>query len=114
AVILLAHYLGDIHQPLHVGAEYFDQHGQIVDPAHDESALIDEGGNTLDLRLTSDPPSGRLSHTKKLHGFWDVDTVNALLPAMPETISREERNAKSEPARKALAHEMAANEPKGW
>ncbi len=24
AIILLAHYVGDIRQPLHVGAEYFD------------------------------------------------------------------------------------------
>ena len=27
AIILLAHFVGDIHQPLHVGAEYFDAHG---------------------------------------------------------------------------------------
>src|SRR5688572_26137037 len=27
AVILLTHYLGDIHQPLHVGAEFFDASG---------------------------------------------------------------------------------------
>ena len=27
AIILLAHYLGDIHQPLHVGAQYIDQTG---------------------------------------------------------------------------------------
>src|SRR5213595_4296952 len=28
AAILLAHYVGDIHQPLHVGAEYFNHAGQ--------------------------------------------------------------------------------------
>ena len=28
AVILLAHFVGDIHQPLHVGAQYFDAQGQ--------------------------------------------------------------------------------------
>src|SRR5438067_2098075 len=32
AVILLAHYLGDIHQPLHVGAEYFNEAGEPIDP----------------------------------------------------------------------------------
>src|SRR5436189_1105599 len=78
AIILLAHYVGDIHQPLHVGAEYFDQQGHIADPAHVESTLPDEGGNTLMLRLNGDPVSGHLPHTKSLHGFWDLDTVNAL------------------------------------
>ncbi|PYL70232.1 MAG: hypothetical protein DMF22_09990, partial [Verrucomicrobia bacterium] len=29
AIILLAHYVADIHQPLHVGAEYFDMQGQV-------------------------------------------------------------------------------------
>ena len=114
AVILLAHYVGDIHQPLHVGAEFFDQHGHIVDPDHDEANLPDEGGNTLMLRLNGDPPRGRLSHTKSLHGFWDLDTVNALLPQLPEKMRKKERQAITDPAKKALAHEMAINEPKSW
>jgi hypothetical protein len=42
AIILLAHYVADIHQPLHVGAEYFDQHGRLADPGKDKSALGDE------------------------------------------------------------------------
>src|ERR1041384_7742628 len=32
AVILLTHYMGDIHQPLHVGAEYFDSNGKTFEP----------------------------------------------------------------------------------
>ncbi len=32
AVILLAHFVGDIHQPLHVGAQYFDAEGHPVNP----------------------------------------------------------------------------------
>ena len=114
AIILLAHYVGDIHQPLHVGAEFFNAKGQIVDPEHDPSALQDEGGNTFNLRLRGGPPSGRLPHTKSLHGFWDLDTVNALLPALPATITKEERRALSEPAKKALAHEFATHEPANW
>src|SRR5437867_10106359 len=35
ALILLAHYVADIHQPLHVGAEYFDTQGRIADPDKD-------------------------------------------------------------------------------
>ncbi|HEY2124784.1 MAG TPA: S1/P1 nuclease [Chthoniobacterales bacterium] len=114
AIILLAHYVGDIHQPLHVGAEYFTDKGQAVDPAREKTALGDEGGNTVELRLTNDPLSGRLPHTKKLHGFWDLDTVNALLPEVPETMPKEQRYAIIDPAKEKLARAMAAEEPKDW
>jgi hypothetical protein len=114
AIILLSHYVGDIHQPLHVAAEYFDQRGHVVDPANAESALADEGGNTLVLRLAGDPPGGHLSHTKSLHGFWDLDAVNALLPTVPETMPKKERRATIMRAQKALAHEMAVQEPQNW
>ena len=49
ALILLAHYLADIHQPLHVGAAYFDAQGRPADPEKDKSALADEGGNRFTL-----------------------------------------------------------------
>lgn len=114
AIILLAHYAGDIHQPLHVGAEYFTARGETVDPGREKAALGDEGGNTVELRLTNDPLSGRLPHTKKLHGFWDLDTVNALLPDVPETMRKEERYALIDPAKLKLAHAMATEEPKDW
>src|SRR5690242_10795095 len=32
ALRLLAHFVGDIHQPLHVGAVYLDHQGNVVDP----------------------------------------------------------------------------------
>src|SRR5215470_1639536 len=32
ALFLLAHFLGDLHQPLHVGAIYLDRNGQPVNP----------------------------------------------------------------------------------
>src|SRR6266550_4249897 len=32
AVVLLAHLVGDIHQPLHVGAQYFDARGHPANP----------------------------------------------------------------------------------
>lgn len=53
AVILLAHFVGDIHQPLHVGAQYFNAKGQPVDPERG-GELPDEGGNSLRLKLTRD------------------------------------------------------------
>src|SRR5215468_6727217 len=55
AVILLAHLVADIHQPLHVGADYFDAQGRATDPEKDKSALADEGGNTFTLELSDEP-----------------------------------------------------------
>src|SRR5437773_221600 len=60
AIILLAHYVADIHQPLHVGTEYFDARGRPADPDKEKSALADEVGNTFTLELSDEPPrSGR-------------------------------------------------------
>jgi hypothetical protein len=49
ALRLLAHYVGDVHQPLHVAAVYLDPRGRIVDP---DSGVFDPktktfGGNDL-------------------------------------------------------------------
>jgi hypothetical protein len=114
ALILLAHYVADIHQPLHVGAEYFDAQGRIADPDKDKSALADEGGNTFTLELSDEPPRGRGSRKKKLHGFWDYDAVNALFPDLPSTLRKSELQAQIEPLKKQLVHEMATHEPLNW
>src|ERR1700730_11117913 len=87
AVILLAHYLGDIHQPLHVGAEYFDAQGHAINPDKGGEALEDEGGNTLTF-LSHDQLAGNGHHPLNLHGFWDSDAVMANFPALPETLSK--------------------------
>jgi len=49
AVILLAHCVGDIHQPLHVGAEYFNEAGEPIDCDRGATGLGGEGGNSLSL-----------------------------------------------------------------
>ncbi len=54
AVILLAHFVGDIHQPLHVGAQYFDAKGTPVNPGKVAESFPDQGGNSLRLKL-ADP-----------------------------------------------------------
>jgi hypothetical protein len=59
ALILLTHYVADIHQPLHVGAQYFDAQGPVTDPSKNQSALADEGGNTFTLELSDEPPRTR-------------------------------------------------------
>jgi hypothetical protein len=108
AVILLAHYVGDIHQPLHVGAQFFSQSGQKVNPDLGLPALEDQGGNSISLTVSgSDKPS-------KLHGFWDSPTVAALFPANMAQMEKEERRAKMDVLKKDLVQKFAAEEPKGW
>src|SRR6266513_1073520 len=114
ALILLAHYVADIHQPLHVGAEYFDEHGRVADPDKDKSALGDEGGNTFTLELSDEPPRRRGIHKKKLHGFWDYDAVNALFHQEPGTLRKGDMQTLIEPHKKELIRELATHEPNNW
>lgn len=93
AVILLAHYVGDIHQPLHVGAQFFDSKGKPFEPTETDRGLADQGGNKLDLFL--------LSKSKKvaagsLHGYWDTPSVtNAFGSALDAEVAQ--RLATSQP-----------------
>jgi hypothetical protein len=61
ALFLLAHFVGDIHQPLHVGAIYLDSNGTRVDP--DATGLYSDtetqGGNSIN--------DGK----RNLHSEWD-------------------------------------------
>ena len=114
ALILLAHYVADIHQPLHVGAAYFDAQGRLADPDKDQSVLPDEGGNTFTLELADEPPRRRGIHRKKFHGFWDYDTVNALFPQLPHGLRKAELEAQIESLKKGLVHAMARQEPHNW
>jgi hypothetical protein len=114
ALIVLAHYVADIHQPLHVGAEYFDQQGRVADPDKDKSALGDEGGNTFTLELSDEPPRRRGIHKKKFHGFWDNDAVNALFLQVPDTLRTSELQLLMEPHMRELVHELATHEPNNW
>jgi hypothetical protein len=114
AVILLAHYVGDIHQPLHVGAEFFDAKGNAINPAEEAGALEDVGGNTLILNLLEGTNPQPVKRPPKFHGFWDNDTVMANLPLLPETMPKEERRAKTNDAKRALVREFATQEPKNW
>jgi hypothetical protein len=112
AVILLAHFVGDIHQPLHVGAEFFDKEGHTSNPNKTADSLEDQGGNTLTLNLSSG--GTEVARHSKFHSFWDGETVMANLPALPETMPKEERRAKTDAAKVELIHEFVAHEPKDW
>ena len=56
-----AHYIGDLDQPLHVGAIYLDADGHEVDPDQSglDPATKNRGGNLL------------MDRGKKLHALWD-------------------------------------------
>ncbi len=114
ALILLAHYVADIHQPLHVGADYFNAQGRPTDPDKNKSVLADEGGNTFTLELSDEPPRRRGIRKKKFHGFWDYDTVNALFPQVPGALRKKELEAQIDPLKKDLVHDMATREPLNW
>jgi len=105
ALILLAHYLGDIHQPLHVGAEYFSKDNQIVNPDKGTPAFGDEGGNTLLVLLTGAPPT---SHNS-LHSFWDTPAVlGALAKIKKDGALGDTADAA------AVAAYLAKTPPPGW
>lgn len=114
AIILLAHFVGDIHQPLHVGALYFNSEGEVVDPDKELTALGNEGGNTFNLELSDQPPRTRGQRKKKFHGFWDNDTVNALFPEVPDKLPQKERKQQLEPGKRKLVQDLARREPKNW
>jgi hypothetical protein len=113
AVILLAHYLGDIHQPLHVGAEYFAASGQPADPDRDANSLGDQGGNSLSFIENATVRHPR-HYYRAFHGFWDVDAVRNLLIGTTDEVKKEERDAVYGPARAKLLGEFVASEPKNW
>ncbi|QJD99178.1 S1/P1 nuclease [Massilia forsythiae] len=97
ALILVTHLVGDIHQPLHVGAAFVSKDGKFVVPATkaqiDETAIFDSrGGNNL---LLDDENLERISAgvipagepkvvkpgvpkalTKPFHSYWDTTTVD--------------------------------------
>jgi hypothetical protein len=112
AVILLTHFTGDIHQPLHVGAEFFDKDGHPANPDKTTGLIEDQGGNTLTLNLTSGGTE-QMRHAK-FHYFWDSETVMANLPTMLDTLSKEEKREKTDAAKKDLVQQLVAHEPAGW
>jgi hypothetical protein len=68
ALRLLAHFIEDIHQPLHVGAGYLDK-TKFIDPnGYSGQYGDDQGGNRLVF-----------GGTNKLHFYWDVTVVKAAM-----------------------------------
>jgi hypothetical protein len=66
ALFLLAHFVGDLHQPLHVGAIYLDRNGQSVNP---DSGVFDPNTQTAGGNFISD-------EGKNFHTEWDTIPAN--------------------------------------
>jgi hypothetical protein len=76
ALLLLDHFVGDLHQPLHVGAIYLDTMGRMVDPDHGpfDPDTANRGGNQL------------LDGHRLLHTEWDDMPAGTLeLRKLPAT-----------------------------
>jgi len=109
AVFLLAHLVGDIHQPLHVGAKYFDKTcTKGVDPNRTgkppafgigETVAETIGGNRI--LLTASAPA--VPPAKNLHFFWDGAAVTQAMQAAGVGGSEQE-----------FAKLLAASPPAGW
>jgi hypothetical protein len=74
ALVLLAHYVGDLHQPLHVGAEYFNKRGKVVNPNSTSKFSGDIGGNVLTLALPNRSDT-HPTNPSNLHHYWDFNAV---------------------------------------
>ena len=86
ALVLLVHYVGDIHQPLHVGAEYFDQAGNPANPNHTTPFAADKGGNALAMELTN-LPDRHAMHPGNLHHYWDQNAVETAMVSWAKQIN---------------------------
>lgn len=84
ALRLLIHFIGDLHQPLHVGVGFIEPTSPSTfriarDPVVIEQKDLahDRGGNQLIID----------NDRKNLHGFWDFDLVKALMTSTNKTDS---------------------------
>lgn len=66
ALMLLVHYVGDIHQPLHVASVYLDKSGHVIDP----------DATTFDPATSTHGGNATLVNGKTLHSIWDGVSPN--------------------------------------
>ncbi len=68
ALRLLAHYIEDLHQPLHVGTGYLNKTKYVNPNGYSGHFGDDQGGNRL-----------MFGGTNKLHFYWDITVVRQLM-----------------------------------
>ena len=88
--------MGDIHQPLHVGAEFFDSNGKPFEPTPQNVGFADQGGNKLTLFTFV---NGQRKSAGKFHGYWDSQTVENAFGTQPDA---------------KVAQRLGSKEPEDW
>jgi len=79
ALWLLVHLVGDIHQPLHVGAIYFDKDcASVVDPTV-AGARLPEFGIGSAFASTRGGNELKISSSRNLHAYWDDGAVKGAM-----------------------------------
>ncbi len=111
ALILLAHYVGDIHQPMHVGAQYFTASG-VADPDK-VTAWGAQGGNLITLLLDRDDRGERSERTAKLHSYWDNDVVRTAKKLIRRDVQAAQKDRGSVSDGDLIDY-LARTEPKAW
>ena len=85
ALKLLVHFLGDIHQPLHVGCGFIDVNGAngailiVGDPIVIKQKKLPSDKGANDLVIDND--------RKNLHSFWDFTLVTSLMTTVGSEIT---------------------------
>jgi hypothetical protein len=116
AVILLAHYLGDIHQPLHVGAQYFNSQGEPVNPDVNGQGPVfaDQGGNKLQLVLQRSSDHGHPTASYNFHTYWDDETVVTAFGIIRKEMRAKRAGAGGKISEPDIARYLATQEPAQW
>lgn len=114
AIVLLAHYLGDIHQPLHVGAAYFNTKGQPVNPDKGVIGFSTIGGNSISFKRTIRIGKKRIYQFENLHSYWDSQTVILALNRVRAEIRQQTIGYRLYIADEEIVHYFASQEPDNW
>lgn len=95
ALVLLIHFTGDLHQPLHVGSEYFRPDGTPVVPTQadlDQHLVFgDMGGNDLDVPPSISPFA--YNRSGNLHHAWDFDIPARAFAAWEKSLGAKSQNS---------------------
>jgi hypothetical protein len=106
ALILLTHFVGDVHQPLHVGAIYLDAVGRPVNP---DQGTFDKGSETAGGNFIS-------GDHENLHAEWDAiprslgDSANQAMAGMARAVPRSDGLLDAWPASWASETVLAAHQ----
>jgi hypothetical protein len=115
ALILLSHYLGDIHQPLHVGAQYFDAGKKPTNPDDNQGVGFEtHGGNNITLILNETSDHGRGQDTSNIHHYWDENAVTTALDILRVEILATRKGGKKVVSPVETARFLASSKPQDW